>query len=359
MRSGSRPVLVALVLAMTVGCAGAVDRFAVNRIVHQEGARVDDLGKACALGSSLSHALAALGTERRPPRMALIIAETTAGLCGELDSMEAELASVRARRNWRALGEHRVPEMRDARLLEMRLHADAAKRYYRAWGHMVEAFGPFDGECARIRERDEITYLLGMVAGLRALLHDKAGGSTVGVPADVLGEVSRGARCLDNEEWWHAPGALEAAAWAVVPGSGPEGVDPWATMRAEAEAGDDSGIRVAWALYVLVAGNAGRRDDVEVGITGHAASLASTPADGDWLLLDEYALRVTGHESDLIWTEERGHRTETFGELPAAPTSAPLAPADDPFGADPFGGGGGSFGETDASPIPSAEDPEP
>jgi hypothetical protein len=359
MRSGPPLLLVALALCTAIGCAGTVDRFAVNRIVHQQGAKVDDLGKACALGSSLSHALAALGTERRPPRMALIIAETTAGLCGELDSMEAELASVRARRNWQALGEHRVAEMRDARLREQRLHTQAAKRYYRAWGHMTEAFGPFDGDCAKIRERDEITYLLGLVAGLRALLHDKAGGSTVGVPADVLGEVSRGARCLDNEEWWHAPAALEAAAWAVIPGSAPEGVDPWEVLRTEAEAGDDSGIRVAWSLYVLVAGNAGLRHEVEAGIVGHAASLASTPADPDWLLLDEYALRVTGHESDLIWTDERGHRTETFGELPRPAPSLPSGGAIDPFGADPFGGDTGSFEEDPEPTTPDPEDVDP
>lgn len=359
MRSGFSLVLAALVLCTVTGCAGTVDRFAVNRIVHQQGAKVDDLGKACALGASLAHPLAALGTERRPPRMALIIAETTAGLCGELQSMEAELESVRARRNWQALGEHRVAEMRDARLREMRLHAESAKRYYRAWGQMTEAFGPFDGDCPKIRERDEIVYLLGLVSGLRALLHDKAGGSTVGVPADILGEVSRGARCLDNEEWWHAPGALEAAVWAVVPGSGPEGVDPWEILRAEAQAGADSGTRVAWSLYALLAGNAGLREDLEVAIAGHARSLADTPADPDWLLLDEYALRVTGHESDLIWTEERGHRTETFGALPAPEQSSPLEAGDDPFGGDPFGGGEGSFGETDESPPPTPERVDP
>lgn len=359
MRSGSALLLIALALCTAGGCAGTVDRFAVNRIVHQEGARVDDLDKACALGSSLSHALAALGTPQRPPRMALIIAETTGGLCGELEGMEAELASARARRNWHALGEHRVAEMRDARLLEMRLHTAAAKRYYRAWGQMQEAWGPFDGDCPKIRQRDEIVYLLGLVAGLRALLHDKAGGSKLGVPADVLGEVARGARCLDNEEWWHAPAALEAGAWAVVPGSGPEGVDPWEVLRAEALAGGDSGVRVAWSLYVLVAGNAGLRQDVEAGITGHAASLASTPADPDWLLLDEYALRVTEHESDLIWTQERGHRTETFGALPTEPAAPALPAGDDPFGADPFGADEGSFGETDVDPNTTPEGVEP
>jgi len=319
---------------------------------------VDDLGKACALGSSLSHALGALSSRRQPPRLALIIAETTAGLCGELEAMEVELESLRARRNWRALGEDRVAEMRDARLREMRLHTLAAKRYWRAWQHMDAAYGPFDGDCPRIRERDEIAYLLGLVAGLRSLLHDRAGGSELDLPADVLGEVSRGARCLDNEEWWHAPAALEAAVWAVIPGTAPEGVDPWEVLGTEAEAGGESGVRVAWSLYALLAGNAGRRDDLEAAIRGHAASIASTPPDPDWLLLDEYGFRVTGHESDRIWTGERGHRTETFGELPTQP-EAPSPPAIDPFGGDPFGVDGGSFEETEeaSSPAPEGADP--
>jgi hypothetical protein len=268
----------------------------------------------------------------------MIVAETTAAICEELESWEDELHSIRVRRNWKALGEDRAAEMRDARLRAMRTHFGAARRYQRAWGHMQAAYGPFEDRCAPIRERDEVVYLLGLVAGLRSLLHDRAGGGALGVPADVLGEVSRASRCLDNEEWWHTPRALEAAAWAVIPGTAPDGVDPWQVLAEEAEAGAASGVRVAYALYVLLAGNAGRREDVEAGIAGYARSAARTPRHPDWRLLDEYAFQVVRHESDLIWTRERGHRTETLGELPApTPPAAGVDGTVDPFGgADPF-----------------------
>jgi hypothetical protein len=327
-------LLVLAAVALSVGCTELANSFTVERIVLQHGARVGDLGKACALGESLTHALAALGNEGAPPHQALIIAETTAALCAEMESWEGELDSIRARRNWKALGEGRAPEMRDARLRTMRAHTESAKRFRRAWLHMQEAYGPFEGDCATIRPRDEVVYLLGLVAGLRSLLHDRAGGGHVGVPADVLGEVSRAARCLDNETWWHGPGVLEAAAWAVIPGTGPEGVDPWEVLRDEAAAGADSGVRVAYALYVLLAGNAGRTADVEAGILGFAKSVAETPQHPDWRLLDEYARQVVRHESDRLWTQDRGHRTETLGELPR-PKPAPTED-EDPFGADPF-----------------------
>jgi len=321
----------------TTGCAKTVDRYVTKR-VFPTGLAVPDVPKVCALGSSLVHPLAAVTRPDHPPRQTMVVAELTAALCEEGHAWEAELDAERARHNFHALGGDRAAEITDARLRAERAHLAAADRFYRSWQQVKPLYGPVGEGCPKLRnERDELVYLIGLVAGTLALLNDRAGGGEVGVPLDTLGRVARGAECLDNEKWWHTPGALRAAAWAIIPGSGPEDVDPFAAIEAEAAAGESSGVRVARALSVLVYANAGQRPKVEQGIRAHAASLSQTAQHPDWALLDEYARLVTLHESDLIWTGDEGHRTPVFGALPRGAPADLVAPPNPFENTDPFG----------------------
>jgi hypothetical protein len=319
------------------GCARTVDRYVTKR-VFPHALAVPDVPKVCALGASLVHPLVAVPKSDHPPRQTMVVAELTAALCEEGLAWESELAAERARHNLHALGGDRAAEIRDARLRAQRAHLAAADRFYRSWQHIEPLYGPVGDGCPKLRnERDELIYLVGLVAGTLALLNDRAGGGGVGVPLDTLGKVARGAECLDNAKWWHTPGALRSAAWAIIPGSGPEGVEPFAAIEEEAAAGETSGVRVARALSVLVYANADQRPKVEQGIRAHAASLSQTAQHPEWALLDEYARLVTLHESDLIWTEDEGHRTPAFGTLPRGEPED-LVPPPNPFeDEDPFG----------------------
>ncbi len=324
-------------LAASTGCAAKIDRLTLDRIVDR-GTDYPDTAKVCALGASLGHPLGSFTATE--PHKALTIAEGTAALCAEQAAWEAELDAARAKHNLTALGDLRAPEITDARVRSERAHAVAAMRFELAWRQAEAAFGPIgSGECPRIAEKDQFAYLFGLVSGTLALLHDKAGGSTNGVPMDRLSLVARGAECLDDGRWWHTPAALKAAAWATVPGSGPQGVDPWALLDDAATKGETSGVRVARAIQVLIAGNNGREDLLGPAIKAHAASLAVTAPDAEWALLDAYAREVSLHQSDVSWTAAAGHRTETFGALPTDATAAPAPTGPDPFGgSDPFGG---------------------
>jgi hypothetical protein len=324
-------VLLAMVPALllaTVGCAQKVDRFTIDRVVAR-GLAVPDVPKVCALGESLAHPLAATSSAKHPPREALVIAELTSATCEEEDAWSAELDGLRAKHNLLVLGDARANEITDARIREQRAHTAAATRFYRAFGQLEAKFGPVGEACPKIAKKDEIVYVVGLVAGTLGLLHDRAGGGEVGVPIDTLGKVARGGQCLDDERWWHVPSALQAAAWEIIPGSQPTGVDPWERAKAAADAGDTSGVRIARALQVLVAANAGRTDVVDSGLRAHAASIAGTPQSADFALLDEYARLVDLHQSDVLWTEATGHRTPVFGTLPG--DDKPAAPPPDPF----------------------------
>jgi hypothetical protein len=280
----------------------------------------------------------------------MAIAEGTAAVCAESAAWEADLAAARAKHNLTPLGDLRAAEIVDARVRAERAHTLAAARFDLAWDQAEAAFGPIgSGSCPKIAEKDQFAYLFGLVSGTLALLHDKAGGSRNDVPMDRLSLVARGAECLDDGRWWHAPAALKAAAWATVPGSGPQGVDPWALLDDAAGKGDTSGVRVARAIQVLIAGNNGRDDVLTPSIRAFAASLAATAPDAEWALLDAYAREIALHQSDLLWTAAAGHRTESFGALPGD-AAAPAADGPDVFGgSDPFGGA-----SPDAAPAPAA-----
>lgn len=349
-------LLPALALACLAACSNKVDRFTLDRVVPR-GLSQADVRRACALGESMRHVATAVPSADNPPDRALIITDVTAALCDEAVAWEQDARAWRATRNFDALPpDRRAAEIRDARIAAERAHADAASRFWQTFEDADRHWGPIGADtCPRIAPRDELAYLLGLVGGTLGLLHDRASGGQVGVPLDTLGRVARGAACLDDARWWHAPGALQAASWATIPGSGPEGVDPWALLESQAAAGDASGVRVARALSVLIYANGDRTGDVERGIKAHAASLESTPMDPEYALLDEYARLVTLHQSDRLWIEAEGYRTPTFGELPSDESAPPPALQEDPFGADPFGDD--PFA-TPPAPAPDPQEPQ-
>ncbi|MBX2798492.1 MAG: hypothetical protein KTR31_12500 [Myxococcales bacterium] len=327
---------VAVGLALATACANQVDRFTIDKVLDR-GTDHPDVDMVCEIGSALAHPMGAF--PRREPDRAMVIAETVAAMCWQRRAWETELDRERAKANLGSLGDARANEIVDARIRGERQHSLAAQRFERAWGHVKRAYeGLGTDECPRIKEKDEIVTVLGMVSGMLALLHDRAGGGTLDIPLDRPLEVARATRCLPDHSWWSVPVALRAAAWATVPGSAPEGVDPWALLAESAAKGDVSGARVARAMQVLIGANSGKTDVVEQGIRAFAA--VDAPPDPDWVLLDAYGAAVVLHQSDLLWVADRGHRTETLGVLPSDGASIPeaLAGDDDPFGqVDPFG----------------------
>ncbi len=319
-----------LVLLSLLACITPhkVDQIVVERVIDR-GVTVDDVDMVCELGASLRHVIAAATSKEKPAHQSLVIAETAAALCVEPDAWEAELDVIRA------LSRGDTAEAKDARIRAARAHTDAARRFHRAWGHVEPAFGVEIGtECPKLHEEDELVWALGLFSGVVGLLHDRKGGGEVGVPMDTLARVSRAASCLDDEGWWSLPSALESSAGAVIPGGGPEGVDPWVQLETAAQASDESGVRLARALAVLLAANAGDEERVSAWLSAHAAAEERVPTHPDWGLFDAYAHAISLHEADLIWTREEGHRAPGL-KLPGvgeAPPTEDLFGENDPFG---------------------------
>lgn len=312
-------------LATLPGCLRATaDRFTTQRVVPTA-ARIADVDRVCHTGAALGNALAAL--PNRTPHEAMLIADATAALCDEAAANEASLAVRMAPR----IAADPVAATLDLREQERRLRARAAGRFASAWDHAQARFELGD-TCPEVASRDELTLLVGLLSGTLAMLHDKASGSTHDVPLDTLNRVGRIAPCLEG--WWDTPTAFQAAAWAVVPGSGPDGVDPWEVLRTTAASGDDTGVRLGWALLAVLADNAGREEDVLFALNGAADSFDATPTDPRWALFDAYAHDLLQVQADRLWIDQEGHRVQ--GLRPPAPPAPVVAPDADPFGADPF-----------------------
>ena len=204
-----------------LGCiTKIVDRVTVDRIVGQAKV-VGDTQMPCGLGESLNHVLMAAQTKRKTPDLALVISNGTAGICAQQQAWEFHLETERAKKQIPLSNPYRIAAIKDAQYAAARWDAIAARRFYQAFLHAESAFGVMDSPCPTIREKDEVAYLVGLISGTFAVLHDKQSDGQVGVPLDLLPKITRAASCLDNQSWWYVPQALQGGIWATVPGSGP------------------------------------------------------------------------------------------------------------------------------------------
>lgn len=318
------------ILLTFVGCSPSLKSVTHQRVIPAMMA-VPDLDLACRFGNTVVGGVSSISPDQ-PPEHPMMLAHIAAGMCAELEAREHKLEGLLALQSVPA-GTARAAAAADHRIRSERDYAVAARRYAAAWQYTQDIFGL---DCKGLKPQQEALYLAGLIAGDLALIADGAAGQPLGLPQNIILDVGRGASCLDDEKWWGVPSALQAAAWATVPGSGPDDRDPWEMLSNAAAQGDASGVSVARALQVFTSANAGNDDTLHSAILAHGA-FDITQRDPAWVLLDEYARALTLFESDQIWLRATGSRTQTFGTLPSASdVSNPFGGTSNPFGDDPF-----------------------
>lgn len=322
----------ALALFATLGLSGCVNQmtgdvmsaYSADHLIPYL-LEAGDTGMACETGVSLGSFLASFGRVTDEPHRTAIPTLLSAGVCAQEMAFEADLRSRRA--FFRGI----ATEAKDARIEEQRHNVAAARRFFEAWQRTVAGYGEPGGKCPEFDERfDELAYLLGLVSVLQALQHDLAADGSVGVPLDAPRKAARATECLNNARWWGVPNAIRAVVWTSIPGSAPEGADPWYELSQASTLGRQAGVRLAEAIEAQAAWGAGRRDVLEAVIRSHAKSLAETPSAAKWKTVDRIATLQIQALSDRIWTEAQGHRTP-FGRLGTLPGDS-AAPAGDPEG---------------------------
>lgn len=275
--------------------------------------QMSDPQMACALGEGVDPLLYSFSRVTDAPDSTGSLLMLLAGNCAEYEAWEAELAYLRADY------EGDVGAAKDAREEAKRLNALTAKRRYAAFQRAMAAY-QFDPaaeplECPFLfNEQDELTFLLGLLTGMQAIVNDANSGARAGVPKSIAPQAERAATCLDNEKWGGMPNAIRALVWLLLPDTRPElSPDPWQVLEHSRELGVEKGMRVPHALTVVAAETFGRPEKLEEAIASFVAANATVDVWDEYRLVDEVAAGVVRFSSDKYWTANYGYRTpQTF-----------------------------------------------
>ncbi len=359
--------LVAILMALTACNIGrTVDKVTLKRIAPGMLA-FPDVGMACTAGGALGPVLVGLGFASdgvKEPKKSIILTMIAAGMCAERAAWDAE----RERLALSYVAQHGMPalssRMQDLSLVGQRYHRDAAYRNFQAYQRTVEVFGAPNNfhSCPtkRLRDQDQLLFLLGLTAGLLATIHDIQAEQWVGVSQSIPREVEQASACLDDAKFWGVPGALSAVVQVSIPGAAKPGVDPWAALEAAAVRGETSGIWLGRALQLQAAVSTGKDELVWKVIQDHQLALmraagaepgTAGAANPDYGLLNAYATSMIEYHSDLRYLENKGHRTP-LGQLGQKPEPPP-----EPVSEDLLEGLVEPESATPAAPTPAANQP--
>lgn len=320
-----RPTAAVLACALLAGCSpykfvgDQVMRFGEEAAVPA-GLAGDDAVIACHAAEAFTAATISLeGVGTDVDRIAVLL-YTATGVCAEGDAFAAELEFLRG------LQQRDTVMAADARIRQKRMHELAARRQYKAWQRFVAVYGDLkEGQCPKkFRNNfDETVFLVGLVAGVQAVLNDAQIGQAVGVPRDIAPRAAHMSVCLDSEKWWNLPLSIQAALWAVLPPMAPEGVNPMALLEQNARQGAARGVRLGHVVWALSAHSSGDGETAKRAIRDFAASRPGS-LNREYRLLDRIAEGAILGLSDRIWTEATGVRTPmgglgTFPDDPVPP----------------------------------------
>ena len=269
----------------------------------------DDTAMGCAAGEALTPLLMSFERVGSNPDSLAVLVYVSAATCSEALALEEELRYLRAVRAGN------VNEAQDARTQQKRHAQVAAQRQFEAYRRMVKQYGEYDdrNQCPRLRrDFDELVYMVGMIAGVQALLNDGVADAALGIPRDVAAKVERGAACLDNEKWWGVPRGIRGSLWGILPMLAPENADPWAELERSQQIGFRQGVRLGSALYAMSAYSQGDDQRLRRVIRDFAGNDGNL--DPEYRMLDTIAAQLIEGISDRMWTENTGQRTP-FGGL--------------------------------------------
>lgn len=279
--------------------------------------QMSDPEMACALGEGLDPLMYSFSRVTSAPDSTGSLLMLLAANCSEYRAWEAELDYLRAD----YAGD--VPAAKDAREQAKRLNAETAKRRYVAFQRAMAAYdydpGEENAECPFLfNDQDELTFLLGLLTGMQAIVNDTNSGSMAGVPRNIAPQAERAAKCVDNEKWGGLPNAIRSLVWLLLPDTRPTlAPDPWRVLEDSSRLGVQAGIRASMALEAVAAETFGRPEVLADVIARFVAAENTIEVWDDYRLVDEVARGVIQFSSDKHWTANYGYRTPRsfFGKM--------------------------------------------
>lgn len=317
--------LALLVLTLLAGCS-ANPIYTTTGVVlsnYSEGEatpyvmQMSDPQMACALGEGVDPLLYSFSRVTDAPESTGSLLMLLAANCSEYRAWEAELAYLRAD------FAGNVPVAKDAREKSKRLNAETAQRRYIAYQRAMAAYD-FDPaaeefECPFLfDDQEELTFLLGLLTGMQAIVNDANSGAIAGVPRNIAPQAERAATCVDNEKWGGLPNAIRGLVWLLLPDTRPTlSPDPWTVLEDSSRLGAAAGLRASMAVQAVAAETFGRPEVLEDVIARFAEAENTMVVWNEFQLVDEVARDVIQFSSDKHWTANYGYRTPRthFGRM--------------------------------------------
>ncbi len=317
--------LCALALALLAGCS-ANPIYSTTGIVlasysEDEATpyvlQMSDTRMACSLGEGIDPLLYSFSRVTDAPDSTGSLLMLLAGNCMEYRAWEAELEYLRADFK----GD--VPAAKDARERMKRLNAETAERRLLGYQRAMAAYD-FDPNAEEFEcpflfdDQEQLTFLVGLLTGMQAIVNDANSGAAAGVPRDIAAQAERAAVCVDNEKWGGLPNAIRALVWLLIPDTQPTmSPEPWRLLESSSELGIKSGIRASMAIHAVAAETFGRPDVLADVIRRYAESEENFEVWEEYQLVDVVAGELIQFSSDKHWTAEYGYRTpkQYFGQM--------------------------------------------
>ena len=315
-RSLLRPLVAVLGVLLLAGCSSnpiySTTGWVVTGYAEDEATpyflQMDDPAMACASGNALDPLVYSFSRVGHTARESGSLLMLLAGTCAVQKAWDAELRAIR----FEQAGD--ITQARDARTEQERWLAIAAQRRLQTYQRAMDAYG-YDPsvespQCPAFDDRqDELTFALGLLTGMQALLNDAGAGMAAGVPRNIAPRAERASRCLDNDRWAGMPQAIRAAVWLLLPDRKPaSAADPWDLLQDSHRMGLAQGIRVSSALMAVMAETKGETRQLAMAVEALAPGESFAPH-SDYTMVDAIARQEVLAVSDRYWTEQFGERT--------------------------------------------------
>lgn len=279
--------------------------------------QMSDPKMACALGEGVDPLLYSFSRVTDAPNSTGSLLMLLAANCAEYRVREAELDYLRAE------SDGKVPAAKDAREKAKRLNAETAKRRYLAYRRAMAAYD-FDPSAEEFEcpflfdDQEELTFLLGLLTGMQAIVNDANSGAMAGVPRNIAPQAGRAVECVDNEKWGGLPNAVKSLVWLLLPDTRPSlAPDPWEVLEDSSRLGVAAGIRASMAVEAIAAETFGRPDVLEDVVARFAEAENTIVVWNEFRLVDEVARDAIEFSSDKHWSANYGYRTPNahFGRM--------------------------------------------
>ena len=268
----------------------------------------EDTDVMCGMGEGLSAMTYPMGpnADELVPMLSL-----ASGMCADERSKEEELRYIRAMRR------NDIETAQDARTLQKRWLALAAKRQYFGYQAGVRAWGEPGLACPKLTNRnDQMSYLMGLLLGLQAFQSDFALGGTL-VPSDTVSKVMNGMNCISSDDFWGVPAAALSMTEIILANAGDDIAAleiGYNKLKLASLVGEREGVRMVQALQASLFAMQGKEERVKQVIRDHVASKKDIPESVEFKIMDKMATRTIKLVSDKLWTQATGQRTP-YGKL--------------------------------------------